>query len=164
MIYVFGTKSMELFVAEDEIKDSDMHSFASVSGLSFVIFKYTKFENIITTDLCSSQDDYDSDLGLINANSIDLFNIMECSFENITLDSQRHIIKGDKIMNHMMMNGNMTDIVLSDKARVIYMTDFEEVVIEGMIIDSVSYSMLNGEFALYLEQSENTRKVIIRDS
>ena len=89
---------------------------------------------------------------------------MESSFDNVTLDTKRHIIKGEDILNHMILNGNLTDVVLADKARVLFMTDFEEIVIEGITIESVSYSMMNGEFALYLEQSNKTRKVIIRDS
>lgn len=154
---------MELFVNADEITDSEIHNFAAVSGLSFVIFKYTKFNNIITPDICSSNS-YDNDTGLICADDIDLFNIMESSFENVTLDAMRHVISSNNILNHMILNGNFTDIILADKARVIYMTDFEEMILEGTTFESVSYSQLNGQFALYLEQSERTRKVIIRDS
>jgi len=139
MIYVNGTKSMELFVNGDAVSDSELHSFVSVEGLSFVIFKYASFKNIMTTNFCSG-DQYENDVGLINANQIDLFNVMECSFENITLNSYRHIIRGDNILNHMILNSNASDITLADKSRVIYMTDFEELVVEGISVQSVQYS------------------------
>jgi len=114
---------MELFVTEDEVRDSEMHNFASLSGLSFVIFKHNIFENIITNDICDEVE-YETEVGLIDAQSIDLFNVMECSFKNITLASKRHIIRANDIMNHMALQNTISDIVLADKARMVHFIDF----------------------------------------
>lgn len=163
MIRYEAGKSMELFVSGDSIINSEMHHFAKVNGTEFVIFKQVTFKNINTPQLCD-ENSYESDLGLIDAENVDLFNIMESSFENITLDQSHSIIRGDGLLNHMLYGSNISDITLADKARVLNYKDFEELFIEANLIEKVKYSQLNGEFAFNLKQSERTRKLIIRDS
>jgi hypothetical protein len=163
MINYQAGKSMELFVSGDKVSDSELHSFAKINGTQFVIFKHVSFKNINTPELCE-RNEYEDEYGLIDAENVELFNIMESEFNNITLDQNHSIVRGDGIVNHMFYASNVSDITLADKARVLNYKDFEELFIEANVIQKVKYSQLNGEFALNIEQSERTRKLIIRDS
>jgi hypothetical protein len=65
MIEVNGTKSMEFFSSNEEVTNSELHTFASVSGLQFAIFKYDTFENIENPGICERTEDNDSGQGII---------------------------------------------------------------------------------------------------
>lgn len=150
MINYEAGKSMELFVSGDQIEDSEMHSFARVNGSEFVIFKQVSFKNINTPELCE-QNEYDEEYGLIDAQNVDLFNIMESEFNNLTLDASHSIVRGDGILNHMFYGSNVSDITLANMARVLNYKDFEELFIEANTIEDVKYSQLNGDFAINIE-------------